>query len=70
MTRLIRLLLLFSSKQTIHSEKTFDFLRDLVANVPDHQPEEDGDSNPPFPSCSAAQEVKKTRIQRLNQFAW
>ncbi|KAL3875115.1 hypothetical protein ACJMK2_038049 [Sinanodonta woodiana] len=32
-------------KQTIHSEKKFDFLRDLVANVPDHQPEEDGENS-------------------------
>ena len=32
-------------KQTIHQEKKFDFLKDLVANVPDHQAEEDTDSN-------------------------
>ncbi|ESO97989.1 hypothetical protein LOTGIDRAFT_98370, partial [Lottia gigantea] len=28
-------------KQTIESEKKFDFLHDLVANIPDHQPEEE-----------------------------
>ena len=31
-------------KQAIHSEKTFDFLRDLVVNVPDHQAEDEGES--------------------------
>ena len=31
----------FFRKQAIHSEKTFDFLRDLVKNVPDHQAEEE-----------------------------
>ncbi|KAK6180754.1 hypothetical protein SNE40_008748 [Patella caerulea] len=34
-------------KQTIESEKKFDFLRDLVANIPDHQPEEDGETSKP-----------------------
>ncbi|XP_041353183.1 dr1-associated corepressor-like isoform X2 [Gigantopelta aegis] len=28
-------------KQTIHTEKNFDFLHDLVSNIPDHQPEDD-----------------------------
>ncbi|XP_062618256.1 dr1-associated corepressor-like [Saccostrea cucullata] len=32
-------------KQTIYQEKKFDFLKDLVANVPDHQAEEDTDLN-------------------------
>ncbi|XP_033733886.1 dr1-associated corepressor-like [Pecten maximus] len=32
-------------KQTIHSERKFDFLRDLVAAVPDHQVEEETDSS-------------------------
>lgn len=32
-------------KQTIQSEKKFDFLRDLVAAVPDIQVEEDGESS-------------------------
>ena len=29
------------SKQVIHSEPSYDFLRDLVASVPDVQPEEE-----------------------------
>lgn len=32
-------------KQTIHQEKKFDFLKDLVANVPDHQAEDESDPN-------------------------
>lgn len=32
-------------KQTIHSERKFDFLRDLVATVPDHQAEEETESS-------------------------
>lgn len=54
-------------KQTIHSEKTFDFLRDLVVNVPDHQPDEEGDGNSSsVPSCSSssAQEGKKPKVPR------
>ncbi|RUS73810.1 hypothetical protein EGW08_018427 [Elysia chlorotica] len=32
-------------KQTIHSNKQFDFLRDLVANIPDHNTAEDNNGN-------------------------
>ncbi|XP_060074655.1 dr1-associated corepressor-like [Ylistrum balloti] len=32
-------------KQTIHSERKFDFLRDLVATVPDHQVEDETESS-------------------------
>ena len=35
-----------------------------MANVPDHQPEEDADSNASVPSSSTGQEVKKQKIQR------
>jgi hypothetical protein len=31
-------------KQTIQTEKKFDFLRDLVSSVPDHQAEDEGES--------------------------
>ncbi|XP_045171173.2 uncharacterized protein LOC123533562 [Mercenaria mercenaria] len=48
-------------KQAIHSEKTFDFLRDLVKNVPDHQTEEEVDTA--APSSSGAVE-KKPKVQR------
>ncbi|KAK3593429.1 hypothetical protein CHS0354_020190 [Potamilus streckersoni] len=46
-------------KQTIHSEKKFDFLRDLVANVPDHQPEEDGEN-----STINSSDFKKIKVGR------
>lgn len=49
------------SKQAIHSEKTFDFLRSLVQNVPDHQTEEEMEG--PGPSGSGIPE-KKPKISR------
>ncbi|XP_064603390.1 dr1-associated corepressor-like [Liolophura sinensis] len=44
-------------KQTIEAEKKFDFLRDLVACIPDHQTEEDGDT-------SNSSDSKKPRAPR------
>lgn len=38
-------LIIICSKQTIVSEKKFDFLRDLVSTVPDHQAEDEGESS-------------------------
>ena len=61
-------IILLNRKQTIHSEKTFDFLRDLVSNVPDHQPDEEGDSNASVPSGSSGPEVKKQKIQKYVRF--
>ena len=48
-------------KQAIHSEKTFDFLRELVKSVPDHQTEEEMDTS--APSSSGATE-RKPKVQR------
>ncbi|XP_046577569.1 dr1-associated corepressor-like [Haliotis rubra] len=45
-------------KQTIQAEKKFDFLRDLVSSIPDHQTEDDGGEN------SGAAEPKKPRGPR------
>ena len=39
-------------------EKKFDFLREIVANIPDHQTEEDGGDN------SGPSEPKKPRVPR------
>ena len=47
---LVLSVLITARKQTIQGEKQFDFLRDLVANIPDVNPcDEDGDSQ--SPSC-------------------
>ncbi|KAL5008742.1 hypothetical protein ScPMuIL_014323 [Solemya velum] len=51
-------------KQTIHSEKKFDFLRDLVTNIPDHQIDEDGES--PNPGENKKHRVARPRKQREN----
>ncbi|GAB1601671.1 dr1-associated corepressor-like [Argonauta hians] len=44
-TRQARTLTTAHIKQTIESEKKFDFLRDLVVNITDHQPEEEMETN-------------------------
>lgn len=48
-------------KQTIHQEKKFDFLKDLVANVPDHQAEDESDPNI---SDTKRQKTPRPRKQR------
>ncbi|KAH3855483.1 hypothetical protein DPMN_098087 [Dreissena polymorpha] len=53
-------------KQAIHSEKTFDFLRDLVQNVPDHQADDEGEGPGPVASCSVVPE-KKIRVPRVKK---
>ena len=41
-------------KQTIQAEKKFDFLKDLVANIPDFQPNEEEGESPSTPSETTA----------------
>ncbi|CAG2188386.1 uncharacterized protein LOC143069238 [Mytilus galloprovincialis] len=47
-------------KQTIVSEKKFDFLRDLVSTVPDHQAEDEGESS----NHGETKKQKRPRKQR------
>ncbi|XP_048737123.1 dr1-associated corepressor-like isoform X2 [Ostrea edulis] len=49
-------------KQTIYQEKKFDFLKDLVANVPDHQAEDETDPN--IGGESKRQKTPRPRKQR------
>jgi len=53
------------SKQAIHSEKTFDFLHDLVKNVPDHVTEDDADIAGP---SMAPPIERKPRVPRYTQY--
>lgn len=47
-------------KQTIENEKKFDFLKDLVVNISDHQPEEDTETSCP-PSDQKKQKTSRPR---------
>ncbi|KAL4238135.1 DR1-associated protein 1 (negative cofactor 2 alpha) [Mactra antiquata] len=51
-------------KQAIQSEKTFDFLQDLVKNVPDHQTEEEMDGAAPSSSKTVEKKQKVPRPRK------